>query len=197
MDEEKGSLVGINDDNSSTASKESCFSKQKKIIIVSSFIALFILIIIIVIVFIPKFGDKKDDKDDKEEPYEPHFEGDILGKIECIHKIERINDYVLILGDKFEQNSIFDIQIEGKSVRFIKNYKFESIGEKNFIFVLYENINMENMFKDLPTLKTVKMSSDKNVKILSVVEAFENCTNLEKFEINVFNISLNILVNYY
>ena len=153
MEEDEGSLVGLNDVNSNIAPKESCFSKQKNILILSGIFTLFILIVIIIIVLIAKSEDKKSGE---EEPYIPHFEGDILGKIECIHEIEQTSVYTLILGDKFDKNSIFDIQIEGKSIRPIKNYKFESTGEKNITFVLYENINMENMFKDLPTLKHVK-----------------------------------------
>ena len=111
--EDGDSLVGINDVNSNIVPKESCFSKQKKILIISTLVTLFIIILIIVIIFIPKSKNKKNDE---EEPYEPHFEGDILGIIECIHEIRQTNDYTLILGDKFDKNSIFDIQIEGKSI---------------------------------------------------------------------------------
>jgi hypothetical protein len=62
MEEDEGSLVGLNDVNSTIVPKESCFSKQKNILIVSAFIVLFILILVIVIILIPKSEDKKMEK---------------------------------------------------------------------------------------------------------------------------------------
>ena len=57
--EDGDSLVGINDVNSNIVPKESCFSKQKKILIISTLVTLFIIILIIVINSSPNLKIKK------------------------------------------------------------------------------------------------------------------------------------------
>ena len=178
MEEDEGSLVGLNDVNSNIVPKQSCFSKQKNIIIVAGLLVLFFVVLIIVIILIPKSSGNESGSE--EEPVPPPIDGEIVGKIECIHDVQSVNDYTLILSDNYEKNDLFDLQIGGKSVKYSKNYKFGKSGENNVTFVLYGDINMEYMFKDLPTLKTVKMTSEKNAKITSLKGAFEKCTNLEE-----------------
>lgn len=46
---------------------------------------------------------------------------------------------------------------------------------------------MENMFKDVSSIISVKLISEKNCKISSLVGAFQNCEKLNYFEINGFH----------
>ena len=77
--------------------------------------------------------------------------------------------------------------IEGKSVKFSNSFKFSKIGENNVTFILYDEIDMKNMFKDISRLYKVKMVSENNAKITSLESTFENCSNLISFEIKGFD----------
>ena len=48
---------------------------------------------------------------------------------------------------------------------------------------------MKKMFKNIFSLVSVIMYSDKNCKIISLESTFENCQNLYDFEINGFDTS--------
>ena len=75
-----------------------------------------------------------------------------IGRIECIYDIDTVNKDIYILSEQFSLPSIFEIQIEGKSVRPSKKVIFTEHGQNNVTFVIYENINMSKMFKNISNL---------------------------------------------
>ncbi len=78
--------------------------------------------------------------------------------------------------------------MDGEIIIFSKEYKFESQGIHNVQFLLYSNnINMDNMFKDVSLITSVEMTTNKNIKITSMISTFENCENLNDFSIQGFN----------
>jgi hypothetical protein len=46
---------------------------------------------------------------------------------------------------------------------------------------------MNYMFKNVTSIFSVEMNSDKGAKILSMISTFESCNSLESFSINGFN----------
>ena len=173
MEEDENSLVGMNDVNSNIVPKETLSDKQKKILILTTCLIIFLIILIIIILILTK---KKNNNKKK-----------LTGIIECIYDIDSENDFTNLLNDKFNPPSGINLIIEGNSVKFSKNYKFSKIGENNVTFIINDNIDMKNMFKDISKLYSIKMISEDNLKIISLESTFENCENLEYFEIRGFN----------
>jgi len=113
----------------------------------------------------------------------------LLDQINCVYKNEMHSlDEIKILGDNFEKNSIFEIYIDGKKIKFTKTYKFSDYEEHKIEYHLFEEINMKKMFQNISSLISVEMISIKNCKILSMIGTFENCINLESFKIEGFNV---------
>ena len=52
---------------------------------------------------------------------------------------------------------------------------------------LYEDINMDYIFKDIQSIVSVEMHSNNNCKIFSMISTFENCKSLVKVNITGFN----------
>ena len=143
-------------------------------------IILLILIGLFVLLFIILSSNSKDDY--------IHPKSDIIGEIQCIYDIESTSS-TQILGNDFIKNFDFEIEINGQKIKYTKDYKFIETGQQKVIFLLYENLNMENMFKGVSSLYTVKMYSDKNAKIDYMDSAFENCPKLTSFKIIGFNLA--------
>ena len=95
---------------------------------------------------------------------------------------------ILILGNEFEKKSDFSIFINGKKLKqYQKEYIFDNLGDNRIKFELYEDLNMDFMFKDIKTLKSIELISNHEAKILSMKNTFENCHSLENFYIIGFN----------
>ena len=107
-----------------------------------------------------------------------------LGTIDCIYNIIDISQGTQLLGANFLKTFNMDMTIDGKKVNYLKKYKFESTGEHQVQFIIYKNFQMNNMFKDVSTLTSVEMKSDKNCEIRSMIGTFQNCENLKNIEIN-------------
>ena len=149
-----------------------------KIIMATVIILLLIIIVIIIIsLSLSSSGEKKE---------KTYTDEDIIGKIKCVYNIEVSN--VAILGNDFVKESDFDIEINGKKIKYSKEYHFTEFGQQNITFLIYNNLNMNNMFKDISSLTSVEMISDKNAKIISMNSAFENCRQLSTFTISGFNL---------
>ena len=142
-------------------------------------IILLILIGLVVLIFIFSSSNSNDDY--------IHPKSDIIGKIQCIYDIESTSS-TQILGNDFIKNSDFDIEINDQKIKYSKDYKFSETGQQKVIFLLYDNLNMENMFKGVPSLYSVRMHSDKYAKIDAMDSAFENCQKLTSFKIIGFNL---------
>ena len=181
MIEEEGPILGINDVNSDIVQKQSCFEKQKKIILISIGILLLILIFIIIIIIIVNIDKDKNNNSDSNNDDNNNVKNRKIGKIECIYDIDTTNEFINILNEEFSQQSDIELEIEGNSEKFVKKYKFKKIGENKITYIFYDKINMDNMFKDVSKLYSVKMFSEDNAEILSLEQTFQNCEKLEFF----------------
>ena len=93
----------------------------------------------------------------------------------------------MIISNDYIKKSKFGIYIDDKLIQYSKAYKFSKIGNYIIKFELYEDISLDNMFKDITALVSIDFQSDKNLKILSMGSTFENCKNLNIFDIKGFN----------
>ena len=157
--------------------KKNKIKTRNKYIIIGA-ISLFVLISIIIIIIVassnkkdsPKKEEKKEDDkkkdEEKEEEGEEEDEDDQpqelsnIAVINCTFYIETISSETNILNEEYDKNSRFYIFINGKKIPFSKKYKFENVGEQLVTFDIYEDINMDYMFKDIPELFSVKMDSE-------------------------------------
>ena len=176
----------INDENRDSSKINSKntnpFYKNKvfKISIFTFFIIIISILLLIIFLVLIKNSNKKDESDD-------YPIGNYIGIINCTFNIDNISENIPILGDEFQNDSEIDIIIDKKRIEYSKTYNFKKIGDHNIQYILYNNISMDYMFKDLYNLRYVEMISDKNCEIYSMISTFENCENLEKFENFGFN----------
>ena len=146
--------------------------KKKNIIIAISIIIFIFIILLILIITL------KQNKKDKNE----------IGEINCIFKINTINTKIPILGVEFKKESDFSIMIDDKKIeQYTKEYSFKESGDHKIKFYIYEDINMNYMFRNIKNLFSVEMKSDKKAKILSMKNTFESCELLENVTINGFD----------
>ena len=186
----ENNLLSLNDLSSSGSSnkKESLWKKYLIPIIIIFSLIIIVLIIVIIILAFPSSANK-DEKEDKDKEKDEDKEKEIFGSIKCIYDIQFRN--TLILGDQFLKSNDFDIFIDNGKIKYSKEYNFSSTGVHLVEFKLHENkINMDYMFKNVDSLVLIEMSSDNQVHIESMLQSFENCKNLEKFESNKFNTTL-------
>ena len=120
---------------------------------------------------------------------ETYSKDDIKGEIKCEYNIEITSSETRILGNDFSKESKFDIEINGEIIKYSKNYKFPDLGLQKVKFLLYDDINMENMFKDVIDLSSIIMNSDTNLKIKFINNAFEGCEKLTYFKISGFDLT--------
>ena len=112
---------------------------------------------------------------------------DVAGEINCVYEVQSPSVYTSLIGNDFTKNTEFDIYIDNKRIKYSRDYKFDSIGNHNVQIRLYNEIDMDYMFKDVQDLISVEMKSNKNCKISSMISSFENCTNLHSVKISGFN----------
>ena len=137
------------------------------------------LILLIVIIIIATSSSGNSDNSRKE----------VLGEINCIYDIETTSKSSLILAENFKKENNFDIEIDGEIIKYSKEFQFNTPGEHKINFLLYEDINIDYMFENIFTLISVKFSSEKNCKIISMKSTFNNAAYLRKFFL--FNICKN------
>ena len=159
------------------------FSKWEKYLIIGIILAIVFIISIVIIIVLATGSQSNDDNDKKSESEEVK---DKIGEIYCIYEINSINNPVSLLGNEYNKNSDFDIYINGELIKFSKEYIFKETGKYNIKYSLYNDLSMDYMFKDVSSLKSVDMISEKNAEIKSMISAFENCENLNKFSISGF-----------
>ena len=154
---------------------------KKKIIIISSIvgISLLLLILIIIIIFTK---NKKDDKEKDEHHNEPK---EIIGEINCIYDVYTKEESIKLLNDEFKQKIKLELIIDGKNLGFIHEYKFNQVGNIPVKINIYENINMDQMFKEIDNLLEIEIISIQNksntkCEILSMQSTFEGCKNLNR-----------------
>ena len=113
----------------------------------------------------------------------------IKRRLICIYKINDISKEISVLGNDFENinNSIINIFINHTKINYNKKFKFNESGIYEIIYILNEEINMDNIFKDILSLENVEMYTNGSVKILSMKSAFEGCLNLKNISISGFD----------
>ena len=156
-------LIGMN--------KGEAEAKKKLLIIGGGVAALFIIVVIIILIVASNSGENNDTGEDNGSNKE------VIGTIKCLYYIENTDQNAQIIGKDYSKNSNFDIYVDGKEIKFSKDYKFESIGVHEVEFKLYEDINMKNMFKDVDYIIEAEMISDSKCQVISMMHTFENCRN--------------------
>ena len=157
---------------------------EKNIIICVNRRFLIVLFIIIIVLTRPKGSGGGDDED------EGIDESKVLGDIICKYEIDESKSQTPILGRDFIKPNNFDILVDDKRIPFYKDYKFPKTGSHKLRFVFYDKeVNIDNMFKGIKSLITVELSSLKNVSITSMISTFENCNNLQKFNIDGYDLT--------
>ena len=110
------------------------------------------------------------------------------GKIECTYY--SYGKEIYIFNRNYEKDEELEVLINDKENDEEKP-KYNKKEEGNFtveIKTTKDEIELDNMFKST-NVKTIKMSSEKEVKINSMIGSFANCSLLEKFEISGFDTS--------
>ena len=167
MAENSDILIGGEPINADTIGLDKRVSPRKKkqyIIIGAISVAIVILVVIIVIIATSgksttsetDGGDKSPDKDD-------HDPKNAIGEINLVYQ-PLMNKATTILSADFDKSTSFSIYEGDKFVKYAKEYNFGD-KNKNLKFVIYEDINMDSMFKGVKTLKNFTITSNKNLKI--------------------------------
>jgi surface protein len=178
----------------------------KKIAIIVGVLLLILILIIILIVLLIHTNDNSDNQNGKNKNEEGGEEGKDIpdddnsykGQIICIYDVFSDKRPTEILSKAFTKTTNFDIYINDKKVDYSKEVIFPKYGEIKVTYALIQNINMENMFKDISSLLSVDMVTDKNLKILSMKNAFDNCEKLKEFSIKGFDTTeINSLQNLF
>jgi len=102
-----------------------------------------------------------------------------IGQIKCVYKIDQIINKTKILGDEFNNLNSIEIIFENKKISFDKEIQFKDIGKQEIIFIINKDyLNMDYIFKNVSSLISVEMISDKEINITSMISSFESCNNL-------------------
>jgi hypothetical protein len=142
----------------------------KYILIGAAAILLLIILIVIIIIVIPSSKSKTK-----------------LLEVNCDFEIANTGDNTQLVGKNFAFDSKdVEMYINNVKTEFKKEYKFDEFDIYRVDFHLYSNektINLNEMFKDVSSLRSVGMYSKNNAKIVSMQSTFENCEKLEAFQI--------------
>ena len=164
--EEKENEVPINDveDRGDVrdlgGKKKECLTKPKKLLLV---LLCACTVLIIYLLVISSYIKNEEDLNNETEPEsEQEIKKDILGRIFCDYSIEDDKEYNILYKD-FQTPKYFSIFIDNNRVKnFSPNYKIKGKGDHNITYVIYEKLNMSNMFKNVQNLVSINMVS--NVK---------------------------------
>ena len=154
----------------------------------AKFIAMIFFALLFTIIFVIKLNSPISKKLKKKTIL---VEKEVIGEINFIFDIKDTTQNVKIFGDEFKKESEFDLYINEEKINYNKEYKFKEIGQNKIRIDLYEDLNMDYMFKDVTNLTSVELKADKknnNCKILSMISTFENCRNLNNFSISKFDL---------
>ena len=158
----------------------------KKILIIGTVIAVFLIAIIIVLITSSK---KKNNNSENKSEEEKEVDNTPYGIIRCLYQVQTTKSSTQIISKEFKQTEGVNVYINGNKSPSIYEYQFESLGLNEVNITIPNNFDMKNMFSDLNNLKSVSLISEKNGKIISMESTFENCNNLNYFEIKGFDTS--------
>ena len=107
-----------------------------------------------------------------------------IGQITCTYNIKNISEKTKILGYDYINDENIGIIYENKMITSVKEFEFKNIGNEKIIFVINNNnLNLDNMFKNVTSLISVEIKSEKNLSISSMTSVFESCQNLVNISI--------------
>ena len=112
-------------------------------------------------------------------------EAKVIGEIIC--KFDVTHQNTQIFGEDFIKSSNFKVYIDELPVEYKKEYGFKDYGIHKIKIELYEDLKMDNMFKNIPNLISIEMNSKENCKILSMKSTFKHAKSLQTFNINGFD----------
>ena len=95
----------------------------------------------------------------------------VIGEIIC--KFDVTNEITQIFSKDFIKSSNFKVYIDELPVEYKKEYEFTKLGIHNIKIELYEDLNIDSMFKGVEDLISIEMNSKENCKILSMKSTFE------------------------
>ena len=114
---------------------------------------------------------------------------EVKGTINCTF-FATLGEETKILGDFFTKPSQIEIIVNDKEkIDFTNSYTFPNEGLNKISFTVFDNLNLDYMFEDVPNLKSVIMNSDSKSKITSMKRTFENTKNLNTFVLKGFDTS--------
>ena len=150
-------------------------SNKKKTIMIIFGISLLVLIIGAGIFFLVKWLQENE----KEK----------IGEINCIFQIDNTEVETSILGKDFKHLNSISVYYDDEKLDNPKKYKFPFLGLNKIRIDIYENLNMDNMFKNVVKLQIIEMITSNNIKINSMESSFENCVLLNNFTMEGFDLS--------
>ena len=134
--------------------------KKKKQILIAAGIGIAICVVMIIIIVLATSGSS--DSSEKEGRTQLP-----IGEINLVYDVQSSLGNTILLGNEYnKESSDFDIVIDGKVIKYSKEYKFDSVGERNVQIKLYSNLNMDYMFKDVEDLISVNMNSNGQCQII-------------------------------
>ena len=165
--------------------------KKKQLIIGLVFGILLLISVILIIVLhasgtvTSSDGDKDIDEKDKDNitPSLP-----VIGEINCVYEVQSDKENTILLGNEYNKNSDldFELYIDDKKIKYSKYFIFDKVGNHNVQLKIYKDLNMDYMFKGVKDLISVEMKSENKCQILSMISTFEDCINLNTFNITGF-----------
>ena len=112
-------------------------------------------------------------------------EAKVIGEIICTFDVT--NQKTQIFSNDFIKLSNFQVYLDELPVEYKNEYEFTDYGVHKIKIELYEDLNMDNMFKNIPDLISVEMNSEENCKILSMKSTFKGAVSFQSFNINGFD----------
>ena len=181
--EDEESDYKLNDYGSLAGLLKSKSKNTKLILSISVGVFIFFIASIILIIIL---SNSNNDNEEYDEDFSKYT---LLGQINCSYSIQKISEKTKILSDEFKKESALQMIIDGKSIKYSKEYKFSSTGIHTIIFNIYEDISLDYMFKDIKDIVRIELNSEKNKNcyITSMISTFENCINLNFFLLNGMN----------
>ena len=171
MADQPFSLNDLEETEQNTRKTDDTTSDSKKKLIIAGVALLFIILIIVMILMVVR-------KDDTKKEEEEHTDSRAIGEIDCVYDIEDYTKSIKILGDEFQKPTKLDILIDKNKIEFSKDFKFDKGGNHEIKFILYEDISMDFMFKEVKDLTSIIMITTHDAKIKSMESAFESCVKL-------------------
>ena len=141
----------IGDDYAQGKSKGSFWTKPKKLILV---LICAIIALVIYSIIISSYLKNEDNEKTEEENPEPEPEKKVkFGNIYSLYELEEDNIETNILYEKFQIPNNFTVYVDDNEINYTSKYRLSGKKKHNITYVLYEDFDMKQMFKNVQYLK--------------------------------------------